>query len=163
MTLNSCTIIIFQTSAFSLSFHLDFQCTSFILWLIFMVSRWVPVASRVDILLFTFDMKEAFHGIAGGKVGGYRRRVYKHVHRAVLQCLLFCPFEEELFRGEEHCWMGDLICFLCFLLAWTGQVALTHKVLDRLKGNPFADREDTLWDKEGNVLLTASSSAWLWL
>ena len=60
MTLNSCTFIIFQTSAFSLSFYLDFQCTSFILWLIsFMVSRWVSVASRVDILLFTFEMKEA--------------------------------------------------------------------------------------------------------
>lgn len=99
----------------------------------------------------------------GDRVGGYRLRVYKHVRRAVLLYLLLCPFEEELFWGEECCWMGDLICFLCFLLAWTGQVALTHKVLDRLKGNPFADGEDTLWDKEENVLLTASSSAWLWL
>lgn len=59
--------------------------------------------------------------------------------------------------------MGDLICFLCFLLAQTGQVALTHKVLNCLKGNPFADREDTLRDKEENVLFTASPAAGPWL
>lgn len=68
-------------------------------------------------------------------------------------------FEEGRFWGPGAGLMGDLIHFLFSLLAKTGQGALTHKVLNRLKGNPFADREDTLRDKEENVLFPASSSA----